>query len=138
MDIEPPVVRATIIFGLRTFGAVPLPVRADLEYDAADPYAVSVGYYAGAGVVQWLFGRDLLADGLLAPAGEGDVQVRPAADDDSRVVVELNAPDGSAVLEAEASELADFLDRTYDEVPVGEEALWFDFDHELTKLASRD
>ncbi|RJQ79360.1 SsgA family sporulation/cell division regulator [Amycolatopsis panacis] len=137
MGIEPPVVRATVIFGLRTFGAVPLPVRADLEYDAADPYAVSVGYHAGTGVVRWLFGRDLLADGLLAPAGDGDVRVRPAADE-SQVLVELNAPDGSAVLEAEAAELADFLDRTYDEVPFGDEALWFDFDRELSKLAMRD
>ncbi|MER6900642.1 SsgA family sporulation/cell division regulator, partial [Amycolatopsis sp. NPDC000740] len=80
---------------------------------------------------------DLLADGLLAPAGDGDVQVRPAADD-SRVLVELNAPDGSAVLEAAANELADFLDRTYDEVPVGSEDRCFDFDEELAKLALRD
>ncbi|WP_051165852.1 SsgA family sporulation/cell division regulator [Amycolatopsis orientalis] len=137
METEPQVVRATIIFGLRTFGSVPLPVRADLEYDPADPFAVSVGYHAGGGVVRWLFGRDLLADGLLAPAGDGDVQVRPAADD-SRVLVELNAPDGSAVLEAAANEIADFLDRTYDEVPVGSEDRCFDFDEELAKLALRD
>ncbi|WP_051791434.1 SsgA family sporulation/cell division regulator [Amycolatopsis jejuensis] len=137
MGAEPQVVRATIIFGLRTFGSVPLPVRADLEYDPSDPFAVSVGYHAGGGVVRWLFGRDLLADGLLAPSGDGDVRVRPAADD-SRIVVELNAPDGSAVLEAAASELADFLDRTYDEVPAGDEGSWFDFDDELAKLALRD
>ncbi|MDT8913806.1 SsgA family sporulation/cell division regulator [Amycolatopsis sp. PS_44_ISF1] len=137
MGTESPAVRATVVFGLRTFGAVPLPVRADLEYDPSDPYAIAVGYHAGPGVVRWLFGRDLLADGLLAPAGDGDVRVRPAADD-SRVIVELNAPDGSAVLEAPASELADFLDRTYDEVPAGEEAHWFDFDHELSKLAMHD
>ncbi|WP_326834162.1 SsgA family sporulation/cell division regulator [Amycolatopsis rhabdoformis] len=137
MGTEPPVVHATIVFGLRTFGSVPLPVRADLEYDPSDPYAISVGYHAGPGVVRWLFGRDLLADGLIAPAGEGDVRVRPAADS-ARVVVELNAPDGSAVLEAPADELADFLDRTYDEVPAGDEAFWFDFDQELAKLAMRD
>lgn len=137
MGTEPQVVRATIIFGLRTFGSVPLPVRADLEYDPADPFAVCVGYHAGGGVVRWLFGRDLLADGLLAPAGDGDVRVRPAADD-SRVLVELNAPDGSAILEAAANELADFLDRTYDEVPVGTEDNLFDFDAELAKLALRD
>ncbi|MEU4668138.1 SsgA family sporulation/cell division regulator [Amycolatopsis sp. NPDC023774] len=137
MGTEPPVVHATIVFGLRTFGSVPLPVRADLEYDPSDPYAISVGYHAGPGVVRWLFGRDLLADGLIAPAGDGDVRVRPAADD-ARVVVELNAPDGSAVLEAPADELADFLDRTYDEVPAGDEAQWFDFDQELAKLALRD
>jgi hypothetical protein len=59
-----------------------------------------------------MFGRDLLADGLLAPTGEGDVRVSPAA-----------------------QELAAFLDSTYDLVLAGEESSWFDFDHEMEKLA---
>jgi hypothetical protein len=137
MGNEHSVTQATIVFGLRTFGASPLPVHADLEYDSEDPYAVVVAYHAGRGTVRWLFGRDLLADGLLAPTGDGDVRVSPAADA-SLVVFELNAPDGSAVLEASAQELAAFLDRTYEQVPAGEEAEWFDFDEELSKMAFRD
>jgi hypothetical protein len=134
MRNERNVTRATITFGLRTFGAAPLPVHVDLEYDTLDPYAVATTYHTGAGSVRWMFGRDLLADGLLAPTGEGDVRVSPAADL-SMVVFELEAPDGAAVLEAPAQELAAFLDSTYDLVLAGEESSWFDFDHEMEKLA---
>lgn len=128
------VIEATVIFGLRTFGASPLPVQVGLEYDPTDPYAVTTAYLTGRGTVRWMFSRDLLADGLLAATGDGDVTISPAVAP-SMVVFELNAPGGSAVLEAPAQELASFLDRTYEVVPVGEESLWFDFDLELTKLA---
>ncbi|GAA4548189.1 SsgA family sporulation/cell division regulator [Amycolatopsis samaneae] len=131
------VTRARIEFGLRTFGASPLPVPVELEHDTDDPYAIVAVLHAGANIVRWIFGRDLLADGLLAPTGEGDVRVSPAADR-SKAVVELNSPDGAAVLEAPAQELAAFLDRTYEKVPVGEESRWFDFDEELAKLALLD
>jgi len=130
-------VKTRIQFGLRTFGAAPSPVATDLEYGSADPYAVTAVLHAGTGPVRWTFGRDLLADGLIATAGEGDVAVAPAADP-SLVVIVLNSPDGAAVLEAPAQEVAAFLDRTYQAVPAGEESAWFDFDDELAKLAVRD
>jgi hypothetical protein len=136
MGNEQSVTHATITFGLRTFGAAPLPVQVDLEYDSRDPYAVVAVFHAGQGTVLWMFGRDLLADGLLAAAGDGDVQVSPAADP-ALVVFELSAPGGSAVLEAPAQDLAAFLDRTYEHVPAGEESELFDFDLELSKLAFR-
>ncbi|WP_434442032.1 SsgA family sporulation/cell division regulator [Lentzea sp. E54] len=117
-------------------GVAPVPVEAELTYATEDPYAVTVVFHAGGGQVTWMFARDLLADGLLAPAGEGDVLVRPAADDPSRVIVELSTPAGSAVLSAVAEELAEFLDRSYDVVQPGEEDLWIDFDRELRKLVS--
>ncbi|SDX55637.1 Streptomyces sporulation and cell division protein, SsgA [Amycolatopsis xylanica] len=127
------VVEATITFGFRTFGARPRPVQADLRYDPADPYAVFIGFHTGRGTVRWMFGRDLLADGLLAPAGEGDVIVRPATHP-ALVLVELNTPGGSAVLEAPADQLAAFVNRTYEVVAPGEEQACFDFDLELSKL----
>ena len=124
-------------FALRTFGAEPRPVPAELEYDTRDPYAVAVVLHAGPGAVRWLFGRDLLADGLLARCGEGDVRVGPAADP-ALILVELTSPDGAAVLEAPAKEIAAFLDRTYDVVPAGSESDWFDFELELEKLSYQD
>jgi len=129
--------KTRIQFGLRTFGAAPSPITADLEYGSADPYAVTAVLHAGPGPVRWTFGRDLLADGLIAPAGEGDVAIAPGADP-SLVVIVLNSPDGAAVLEAPAQDLAAFLDSTYQAVPAGEESGWFDFDDELAKLAVRD
>lgn len=135
---EPHVVtQARIPFGLRTFGAAPSPLAGDLEYTSADPYAVAVVLHAGTGPVRWTFGRDLLADGLLAAAGEGDVVITPAADQ-ALVVIVLSSPDGAAVLEAPAHELAAFLDRTYQAVPAGQESAWIDFDDELAKLVVRD
>lgn len=137
MGTEHSVTRATIVFGLRTFGARPLPVQVDLEYDPLDPYAVTTEYHTGTGTVRWMFGRDLLADGLLTPVGDGDVRVGPASHP-ALVLFELNAPDGSAVLEAPAHQLAEFLNRTYEVVRPGQESERFDFDEELAKLALRD
>ena len=131
------VISARIDFALRTFGAGPRPVPAELEYDTLDPYAVAVVLHAGANAVRWLFGRDLLADGLLARCGDGDVRIGPAGDP-ALVVVELSSPDGAAVLEAPAKEIAAFLDRTYDVVPAGSESDWFDFDEEMEKLSYQD
>ncbi|MDX3191513.1 SsgA family sporulation/cell division regulator [Streptomyces sp. MN03-5084-2B] len=131
------VTSARIDFALRTFGAGPRPVPAELEYDTRDPYAVAVVLHAGASAVRWLFGRDLLADGLLARCGDGDVRIGPA-DDPALVVVELTSPDGAAVLEAPAKEIAAFLDRTYDVVPADSESDWFDFAEELAKLSYQD
>jgi len=130
------VVEATVIFGLRTFGASPLPVQVGLEYDTGEPYAVTTAYQTGRGTVRWMFSRDLLADGLLTATGDGDVTISPA-NDPSLIVLELNAPDGSAVLEASAQEIAAFLDRTYELVPMGGEGRWFNFDVEIGKLALR-
>ncbi|MBB5960455.1 hypothetical protein FHS29_007079 [Saccharothrix tamanrassetensis] len=85
-----------------------------------------------------MFARDLLADGLIADAGDGDVRIRPAADDPEVVVIELSSPSGHAMFEASAQELADFLDRTYDVVVPGNEHLWVDVDEALTHLISND
>ncbi|WP_158889637.1 SsgA family sporulation/cell division regulator [Amycolatopsis anabasis] len=134
MDTEHNTVQTTLGFALRTFGAGPLPVLVDLIYDTRDPFAVVAAFHSGRGTVHWIFARDLLADGLLGPTGEGDLRISPATDP-ALVLVELTTPDGAAVLEAPAQELAEFLDRTYQEVPVGEEHEWFDFDTELAKLA---
>src|SRR5688500_5703820 len=69
----------------------PAPVAAELHYEPEDPYAVAVLFHTGQGKVEWIFARDLLADGLLTSSGEGDILVRPAADDPERVLLELNA-----------------------------------------------
>ncbi|KOX17232.1 SsgA family sporulation/cell division regulator [Actinosynnema sp. NPDC091369] len=126
----------TTTFHLLVPGVAPAPVEAELHYEPEDPYAVAVLFHTGQGKVEWIFARDLLADGLLTSSGEGDILVRPAADDPERVLVELNAPTGFAILSADAEDIAEFLDLTYDVVQPGEEDLWIDFDRELAKLVS--
>ena len=57
-----------------------LPVPAGLRYDTADPYAVHATFHTGAEeTVEWVFARDLLAEGLHRPTGTGDVRVWPVA-----------------------------------------------------------
>jgi hypothetical protein len=129
------VITVATTFDLLTPGAPSAPIEAELRYDPDDPYAVAVGFHTGQGEVEWMFGRELLADGLIARTGEGDIAVRPSPEDPERVLVELDAPTGFAVLSGRAEDIAEFLDLSYDVVSSGEEELWIDFDRELAKLA---
>src|SRR4051812_50155147 len=56
-------------------GDEPLPVDASLEYDVSDPFAVHLVIAAGEGLVRWSFARELLIEGVKAPAGDGDVRI---------------------------------------------------------------
>ncbi|ALG08408.1 SsgA family sporulation/cell division regulator [Kibdelosporangium phytohabitans] len=134
MTSEHATIRAAIQFGLRAHPSGPVRVRAELSYDTRDPFAVVAEFHTGRGSVRWIFARSLLADGLIAGAGLGDLRIGPATDPEL-VMFELSTPDGGAMLEAPAQQLADFLDRTYDHIPPSEEHEWFDFDHEMSKLA---
>jgi capsular exopolysaccharide synthesis family protein len=104
--------RSTAVFDLLAPRTPAVPVKVELRYDTRDPYAVVAAFRTGrAGWVEWVFARDLLADGLLADAGDGDVRIRPSIEDPEAVLVELNSPSGHAMFETSAQELADFLDR---------------------------
>jgi hypothetical protein len=131
--------RSSAVFDLLAPRAPAVPVHVELRYDTRDPFAVVAAFRTGrAGWVEWVFSRDLLADGLLAEAGEGDVRIRPAANDPEVVIFELSSPSGHAVFETSAHRLADFLDRSYDIVVPGAEILWLDFDNAVEHLLSTD
>lgn len=120
-------------------GSAPMPVRAGLSYEACDPYAVQVSFYAGsevaADVVQWTFARQLLTDGLGAPAGHGDVQVWPSSSAGEAVAcLSLSSPSGRALFEVPVPELVEFLTMTYEAVPTGGESAHVDVDAELAQL----
>lgn len=131
--------RSTAVFELLAPRTPAVPVQVELRYDTRDPYAVVAAFRTGrSGWVEWVFSRDLLADGLIAQIGNGDVKIRPASDNPEVVVVELSSPSGHAMFEASAEELADFLDRTYDVVLPGNEHLWVDVDDALAQLIPND
>lgn len=131
--------RAGAVFDLLAPRCPAVPVRVELRYDTRDPYAVVAAFRTGrAGWVEWVFARDLLADGLIADAGEGDVRIRPSAEEPEVVIIELTSPSGHAVFEASAQEFADFLDRTYDVVLPGNEHLWVNVDDALSQMISND
>ncbi len=73
----------------------------EFSFDPADPYAVTMKLEARSGSVTWTFARELLAEGLYAPSGDGDVQVWPCLSNtgEAVVIVELCSPDGTALLQ---------------------------------------
>ncbi|MFI8260818.1 MULTISPECIES: SsgA family sporulation/cell division regulator [unclassified Streptomyces] len=119
-----------------------LPLLARFSYDAEDPYAVQAEFLNGPTVLAcWHFDRQMLADGLHRPVGEGDVTFRPhgaaAGADELRVTLKGLAGEsqGDAVLFVEARALTDFLRRTYAVTGAGEEFL--DVDKLLAELLAR-
>ncbi len=107
---------------LRVPGLPDAALPALLRHSASDPFAVRLVLLLdadgdGPESVEWLFSRSLLTDGLVAPAGQGDVQVRVVG---REVAVEL-AGSASVLLPLEG--LVEFLAATYDVVPTGAEQL---------------
>ncbi|ANN15996.1 sporulation and cell division protein SsgA [Amycolatopsis orientalis] len=114
-----------------------VPVDVELSYATSDPFAIKACFLRGTpNEIDWLFSRELLAAGLLAPAGEGDVRVGPSLADPQRVQIDLKTPDGAACFTVGAEDLKDMLDCSHAVVPHGEEFLWIDFDFELHRLVS--
>jgi hypothetical protein len=114
-----------------------VPLVASLYYSAEDPYAIRIAFHAGLDEpVEWVLGRELVAKGLSGREGLGDVKVWPStASPDSIVLnIELSSPSGRAHFEAPATELDEFLDRTYQVVPAGRESEYLDIDTELNHL----
>ncbi|WNI27968.1 SsgA family sporulation/cell division regulator [Streptomyces sp. ITFR-6] len=107
-----------------------------LSYDRTDPFAIRMSFPAPATLegteVSWEFSRELLAEGMDAPAGLGDVRIRPFGYD--RTVLEFHAPEGIAMVHVRTAELRRFLRRTEQLVPVGAERRFLDLDRSLTDL----
>ncbi|MER5755942.1 SsgA family sporulation/cell division regulator [Streptomyces sp. NPDC002088] len=114
-----------------------LSMSVSLQYEPSDPWAVRAAFtVVGSGeTVEWIIGRDLLADGLEGPAGEGDIRVWPAEEHDvSDLCILLNPPDGTALLKVPVREIKTFLQETEAVVPRGAEPGHIDWDAWLTHL----
>ena len=128
-----------------------VPLVASIYYSGKDPYAVRMAFHVGTDEpVEWIFARDLLAAGIDARQGEGDVRVWPSAQscaesDGLEVIgdastegtvlnIELSSPFGQAHFEAPAQAMAAFLHRTYQIVPAGQESGYIDIEAELNDL----
>ncbi|MFS8103119.1 SsgA family sporulation/cell division regulator [Lentzea alba] len=114
---------ATIVEFIRPDGSVE-PMNVDLQYRTDDPHAVTLRFHTKDQESTWLVGRELLSEGLLAPAGIGDVRLRPHHGD--VLVLELFTEDSHAVFHLSADELHRFLESTYAVVPAGGEVLDFE------------
>ncbi|MFC9249892.1 SsgA family sporulation/cell division regulator [Amycolatopsis thailandensis] len=112
-------------------------VEADLRYDTTDPLAVTLSFHHdGVGLIDWVFARQLLFEGLAGPAGEGDVRLRPHGEDPGLVWLHLESPFGRAELTACRRQLTEFLDCTTRLVRSGSEPEWIAIDSSITRLLS--
>jgi hypothetical protein len=114
---------------------------AELRYDPADPFAVSlaIGVDCGEPVV-WTFARDLLAAGVNAACGEGDITIEPDLSEgfggDVRRLRITLATDCMATMLASTDRVVEFLVETYSVVATGAELDRVDFDAEIAALLS--
>ena len=115
-------------------------LAARLCYSHEDPYAVHIAFSTGKGEpVKWMVARDLVSAGMWRRVGLGDVTVWPSAGSapgapGGVLNIELSSPYGQAHFEAAVKEVSDFLRRTFEAVPAGDESAHLDA--ELTNLAA--
>jgi Streptomyces sporulation and cell division protein, SsgA len=116
-----------------------VPLLASLYYSAEDPYAIRMAFHVGTDEpVEWIFARELLAAGLDAPAGEGDVRIWPADDGGEGILnIALSSPSGRAHFEAPITATAKFVARTFGVIAAGQESDFVDLDGELDVLLWR-
>ncbi|MFJ4517132.1 SsgA family sporulation/cell division regulator [Streptomyces sp. NPDC088817] len=116
-----------------------VPVPARLAYRTDDPYAVHIVFHIDSEhPVHWTFARDLLVEGVFRSCGDGDVRVWPSkALGRSVVLLALSAPDGDALLEVPAAQVAAWLERTLRLVPPGSEGGQLGIDDELAGLLAQ-
>ena len=113
-------------------------LEGELVFNVSDPYAVSMNLEARSGTVTWTFARDLLSQGLYSPSGDGDVHVWPclSGSGDAVVIIELCSPDGTALLQAPSRTVHDFVVRTLEAVPAGQESTHLALDDLISQLLS--
>jgi hypothetical protein len=117
-----------------------VPLAASLAYSREDPYAVRIAFHSGLDKpIEWMFARDLLSTGIEEREGLGDVTVWPSAGSESGgpgsvLNLKLSSPFGHAHFEVPARSISDFLCRTYQLVPAGEESEHIDVEAGLNDL----
>jgi hypothetical protein len=115
------------------------PVRSRWSFRADQPFTVTAAFQTDRDRwVEWVFSRELLVEGLDESAGVGDVRFRPIEERGLRMlIVEIESPEGYALLELDHDSVADFLEATEEMVPLGSEDDHFDIDgliDELTRV----
>lgn len=115
-----------------------LSMRMRLRYEPSDPYLVHAAFFTADSddePVEWVLGRDLLADGLKGCAGEGDVRIWSAVGHgDLAMYIALRSSAGTALLEVPVQDLKTFLQNTETLVPQGAESRCIEWDTELANL----
>jgi hypothetical protein len=139
-DIPMPDVRVSTEANLLTAEGAKQPLTTLFEYSSDDPYQVTTVFMASDGEVRWNFGRDVLKDGMFEPSGEGDVHTWPEVDEAGRasVMIELNSPSGSALVEVPARDVFTFASQAEQVVPAGKESTHINVDRTIAAIFAND
>ena len=85
-------------------------VLALFDYAAHEPFSVRATFRTSEGDVNWVFARDLLAEGLRKPVGDGDIAVWPSKNASGDIFcLSLSSPSGQALMEAPREQIEEFL-----------------------------
>ena len=111
-------------------------VNTEFRYHCNDPFAVQMLLSVDQSpTISWVFGRDLLINGVSMPSGIGDVQVFPTHDG---VIIELRSGTTVARLLAHIPDVEDFTERTLELVPLGTEMDHYDLNSGLDAFPIHD
>jgi hypothetical protein len=112
---------------------------AELRYDCSDPYAATIVFHVSDRQISWTLARDLLANGLYEPTGDGDVHVRPGVDEagHASVLVELSSPQGRALVQARSRDVREFVEKMTATVRPGRELEYLDIDAAIDAILLR-
>jgi hypothetical protein len=115
-----------------------MPLLTRWSYRADDPYAVTMSISRPSGRwIDWLMARDLVVEGMLAPAGIGDVRVAPFSDDEFDIVeVKIGDDEGFAALEFDRELMERFLAATFDILARGSESGALDISAAIEKITN--
>jgi len=116
-------------------GAAPSPDRRRPRVRLRDPYAVTAVLHPGPARSLDVRPRPA-GDGLIAPAGRGDVAITPATD--PSLVSSCSTPRTGPRSWKRPRRSWRPSSTHLPGCAAGEESAWFDFDDELAKLAVRD
>lgn len=86
---------------------------ADFLWEPSDPAAVRVKFHwSPTETVDWVFSRQLLADGIVSfmNLGDGDVKIRSYSV--HRTAISLSSPEGRAMVVMDTGRIEDFLRAT--------------------------
>ncbi|WP_371644166.1 SsgA family sporulation/cell division regulator [Streptomyces mirabilis] len=116
---------------------VPLPVITDLRYASAEPYSIVIAFNAGTDlVIEWELGRELLDSGRRRLDGFGDIQIWPAEiRGHGLVYMSFRSGWESFVVAASAVVIDEFLKRTFEVVPLGEERSFLGVESFVSQLS---
>ncbi|MEU0986270.1 SsgA family sporulation/cell division regulator [Streptomyces sp. NPDC005953] len=128
-------VQAEVLMSFLVSEELSFRIPVELRYATDDPYALRMTFHLpGDAPVTWVFGRDLLLDGVLGPSGDGDVHIGPTGPEElADIAIRLQVGADRALFHVRTAPVVAFLDRTDKLVPLGQERTFGDFEGNLDK-----